>query len=341
MFESHPESSKDQHSMYGKYLTLLSLIYEMQATNDGISYDDIQTKYDVSRRTAERMMKAIVESNVDIEIISKRPKRWRIKQAINAPGPTLEHLAALEAAAKMFKRNGMHEYRQGTKDLSKILKANMEHSKLTRLDADLEALTYAEAFSHRPGPAQVIEHGVVDGLREAIKGCNKISFDYTPYPGKTKRWFNLHPYGFLHGNHTRSYLLAFVDRPKIDALSTFTLSKITRLEVYPDEHFVYKPEFSVQNYLKDCFGVFKEKRTYNVVWRFDAKYTDTVRDWVFHPSQKIVTCKDGRVEVKFKACGLREMAWHVVTWGDIVEVIEPKELIEELKTIKHSIRVPD
>ncbi len=341
MFESRAKPIKDQHSMYGKYLTLLGLIYDMQSSNDGISYEDIQSKYQVSRRTAERMMKAIIESNVDVEVIRNRPKHWRIKKAISAPSPTLEHLAVLSASAKMFKRTGMNEYCNRVEELGKILKTNMEHSNLTRLDADLEALEGAEMFTHRPGPAQIVETGVIEGLREAIKGCNKISFDYTPFSGKRKRWYNLHPYGFLHGNNTRSYLLAFVERPGINSLSTYTLSKISRLEVYPDEIFTHQPEHSVENYLKDCFGVFKEKQAYDVVWRFNANLSDVARDWVFHPSQTVSTLENGTVEIRFKACGLYEMAWHVVTWGEGIEVVEPKELIDTLREVKNSIRLPD
>ncbi len=327
--------------MYRRYLNLLNLIYEMQASNDGVSYEDIQAKYGVSRRTAERMIRAILESNPDVEIVRQRPKRWRIKNAIAAPSPTLQQLAALDAAAKLFKNRGMQEYRKDIEALNRFLKVNMDHSRLTRIDADLATLKDAEGFSYRPGPVQVIESGVLEGLREAVKGFNVVSFDYTSSSGKTMRWFDLHPYGFLHGNNTRSYLLAFVDHPKINALRTFTLSKISMLEVYGDQFFEKQPEHSVENYLKNCFGVFKERRAYNVCWRFDAEYAEVVEQWIFHPSQQVKKRRDGRIEVRFKACGLYEMAWHVITWGGIIEVVRPKVLINTLREIKDSIRLPD
>lgn len=341
MFEIRREELTDQQSMYGKYINLLNLVYEMQSSNDGISYEDIQKKFDVSRRTAERMIKAIIESNSDVEIIQKRPKRWRIKKAIAAPSPTAEHLAVLDTAAKMFKRQGMNEHHNSAVELSTTLKTNMEHGNLTRVDADLETLTSSEVFSYRPGPRQILERGVIERLHGAIKGFNEVSFDYTSASGNTKRWFHAHPYGFLHGNNTRSYLLALVDIPKFGGLVPFTLTNISSLEVYPDLIFERKPEHSVENYLKDCFGVFKEKQRYKVVWRFDAQYADVVREWIFHPSQTMSTLKDGRVEVKFKACGLREMAWHVITWGDIIEVVAPKKLIQTLRHFRGSIRLPE
>ncbi len=341
MFEIQQDANKDQHSMYGKYLTLLSLVYEMQSSNDGISYADIQARHGVSRRTAERMMKAIIESNSDVEVISHRPKRWRIKQSIEAPSPTLEHLAMLDTAAKMFKRSGMEDECRHAQELNEFFKIKMEHSRLTRLDADLETLQDAEVFSHRPGPTQVIQSGVRQGLRDAIKGANKVSFDYAPATGKTKRWFNLHPYGFLHGNNTRSYLLAFCEHPKINELRSFTLTNISRLEVYPDQFFERQPELSVERYLENCFGVFKEDKTYDVIWRFKETCADRVKAWIFHPSQTLKTLDDGRVEVSFAACGLFEMAWHIVTWGDLVEVVAPEQLIDALRQVKHSICVLD
>ncbi len=341
MFETRREESTNRQSMYTKYLNLLNLVYEMQSSNDGISYEDIQSRFNVSRRTAERMIAAIIESNSDVEVIQKRPKRWRIKKAIAAPNPTAEQLAILDTAAKMFERQGMDEYHKGAMDLSRTLRVNMDHSNLTRVDADLETLRTSEVFSYRPGPKQTIEDGVLDGLHGAVKGFNEVSFDYTSVSGNSRRWFHVHPYGFLHGNNTRSYLLALVDSPRFDSLVPFTLTNISRLEVYPDQMFERKTEHSVENYLEDCFGVFKEKKRYKVVWRFDAEYADVVKHWIFHPSQTVSKRKDGRMEFRFKACGLREMAWHVITWGDIIEVVAPKKLIDTLREIRDSIRLPE
>jgi predicted DNA-binding transcriptional regulator YafY len=36
--------------------------------------------------------------------------------------------------------------------------------------------------------------------------------------------------------------------------------------------------------------------------------------------------KDGALMVRFRVGGLREMAWHLFTWGDAVTIIAPKDL---------------
>ena len=37
---------------------------------------------------------------------------------------------------------------------------------------------------------------------------------------------------------------------------------------------------------------------------------------------------DGGLIVRFSASGWVEMAWHLYTWGDTVEVLEPSEFVK-------------
>ena len=46
-------------SLYGKMIDLFDLDFEMQASAEGVSIQDIQNKYNISRRTAERMVEAL------------------------------------------------------------------------------------------------------------------------------------------------------------------------------------------------------------------------------------------------------------------------------------------
>ena len=99
-------------------------------------------------------------------------------------------------------------------------------------------------------------------------------------------------------------------------------------------------DFSFQEFLGTSFGVFQE-RPYNILWRFDADVADAALEWRFHRSQQCRRMRDGRLEVSFRAGGINEMAWHLMTWGDKVEVVKPKILIDRLREFKDAIRVPD
>ena len=46
-------------------------------------------------------------------------------------------------------------------------------------------------------------------------------------------------------------------------------------------------------------------------------------EYIFHPDQKTERTADGALVVRFRAGGALEMSWHLQTWGDAVEVLEP------------------
>jgi hypothetical protein len=46
----------------------------------------------------------------------------------------------------------------------------------------------------------------------------------------------------------------------------------------------------------------------------------------FHPNQVMTDLPDGSLLVEFSASGWVEMAWHLVSWGRAVEVLNPPEL---------------
>ena len=46
----------------------------------------------------------------------------------------------------------------------------------------------------------------------------------------------------------------------------------------------------------------------------------------FHANQQVDAMADGSVIVRFRASGMLELAWHLFTWGDKVEILSPESL---------------
>lgn len=65
---------------------------------------------------------------------------------------------------------------------------------------------------------------------------------------------------------------------------------------------------------------------FDVVWKFTPYGARDARQFQFHPSQTVEEHKDGSITVRFQACGLKEMVWHLLTWDEHVEIISPSEL---------------
>ncbi len=322
--------------MYKKYLDILDLVLEMQASIDGVSYKYIEKKYSVSRRTAERMIKAILDSDFgsDVQVITKRPKTWRIVSGIIPPGLNYQQVSVLNSASKVFREMGMDTYSAEVENLSKHLRAGMTRQQLGKIDVDVDVLNESEAFVFRPGPVEQIEAKTLNLLRYAMLANHKVRFDYTT---RKNHQFNLtvHPYGFL--TKQRQYLIGFNPQEEIKDFRTYSIKQMTNLEILENEPFLRDKEFSVKEYLRDSFGIYHERRTYNILWRFDKSVADVVSAWNFHHTQKMHHREDGRLDVSFKAGGLQEMAWHLMTWGKLVEVIKPKKLIKTLESTVESV----
>ena len=95
------------------------------------------------------------------------------------------------------------------------------------------------------------------------------------------------------------------------------------------------PDFDVENYSAQAFGsFFSEVECGLVRWRFAPSAASVAREFVFHPSQALTDMPDGSLLVQLTASGLLEMAWHLVQWGNSVEVLEPLALKKMLEQVR-------
>jgi predicted DNA-binding transcriptional regulator YafY len=87
-----------------------------------------------------------------------------------------------------------------------------------------------------------------------------------------------------------------------------------------------RPEgFSLQDYADESFGIYQDD-TEDVVLRIRPASAEGALRWRFHSDQSLEPQADGSVMVRFRASGMRELAWHLFTWGDQVEVLAPPRL---------------
>jgi predicted DNA-binding transcriptional regulator YafY len=297
---------------------------------------DIQRRYGVSRRTAERMRDAIERVFPQLEQANpgELPKRWRIRPGVisNLTGFSVEELAALNSAIKLLRRENLAEPLARLETLAAKLKSLIRPEAARRIEPDLEALTEAEGTALRPGPRPLIAAEVLADLRHAIIACLKVNLHYRARgTGRLSRQL-VCPYGFLYGN--RHYLVAYSMNSKARDYRLFSLSNIEKVEItsFP---FRRHKDFLLSAFAERSFGVFQEK-PFDVVWRFSPNSAADAKTFLFHPAQKLEDQPDGSLIVRFRAGGAREMCWHLFTWGNEVEVLAPphlRNLLREL-TIK-------
>jgi predicted DNA-binding transcriptional regulator YafY len=323
---------------------LLQLAIALSGSHSGLGIADVQRDFDVSHRTAQRMLAAIRDRFPDCDEVEgdDRAKRWRLRGTAlrGLMGAEPAELAELEAAARRLREEGAAAGRAEALDrLAAKLRSAMKASDLRRAEPDVEALMQAEGTAIRPGPRPAVGAALLAAIRHALLASHCMCLRYGADPA-TAREHVVEPLGLLHGQ--RPYLVAQITGAKQGA-SVFRLDRVHEHAVLLDA-FVRDPAFSLQAYTQRSFGVWQEE-PFAVCLRFSASAATEAAAFHFHPTQTMERLADGRHLVRFTAGGSLEMCQHLVTWEDKVEVLEPAWLRAQLaewarKAADHHDRTP-
>ncbi len=322
---------------YGRIEDLLRLCAMMQGRSDGISLAEIETAFNVSRRTAQRMRDALCRALPQVEEIrdDELHKRWRLPARSFDPIRMLsvEDMVALRRASTVLSRDGDQASARQIASLQERLAASLDASRRRRFDPDASALMQADGVAMRPGPRERVEPAVTQALQEAIKAGNLIEVDYrNRRAGKLLSALRIGPVGLLLGVG-RQYLIGFQEGKTQARL--FVLSGFSRVEVLA-ESFQPPEDFDIDAYTQRSFGIFQEE-PFRVVWRFSGKSAKEAEMFLFHPTQTMEWRPDGSLDVSFVAGGSVEMCWHLFRWGAEVEIIEPDRLKREYEAMIRSV----
>jgi len=84
-------------------------------------------------------------------------------------------------------------------------------------------------------------------------------------------------------------------------------------------------DFDLRAYAARSFGVFQDD-VEAVSLLFSAAAALDAAEYVFHPTQSFERLDDGSLRVRFSASGMRELCWHLFTWGPEVTIEAPEGL---------------
>lgn len=305
-----------------KATRLLELARMMAASAEGLTLDEMSQGLGVGRRTAERMRDAVADAFPQMEIVEDPPtKRFRIPSGLDGifQAPTAEEFAALHAAADNFRASGQGGRAGALMSMEQKVLSAIRAGTRRKLAPDLEALLEAETMAVHAGPRPFEDEQVLGAVREAIKSLKRLRFRYLggSSPGRVRE---VTPFGLLFGRS--NYLVASEGDSTVPR--TWRLDRIADIEV--SETSGSRPEdFSLQAFMNRSFGIYQDE-VEQVRLRIHPHGADEARGWRFHPTQAIEDLPDGSVLVKFEAAGMRELAWHLFTWGDKVEILSPDRL---------------
>ena len=308
----------DDKPRYSRVTDVIELIILMQSKVVGVSLNDIQEEFDVSRRTAERMRDSVLNLLPQVGEIptDSRVKRWGF---INYSMNELVSFSKDEIATLEKLKQNCDKISK--KDLSTITNKikTLNQKKLNSLEQEIEFILNCEGYAVKQSPNYKIDLDSISTIREAIRGSFKLSGKYND---KDKI---LSPLGLLFGE--KIYLVAIEDNKGGEPF-TYLLHRFQNLKLTNKKF--DSNGFDLREFAKKSFGVFQGE-IYNVKLNFDVTAAEDASNYNFHPTQKGKWEKDGSYTVTFKASGDKHIIWNLFKWGDTVKIIAPKELKKKYK----------
>ena len=306
-----------------KAALLLDLARRLASSAEGLTLDEMAEAVGVGRRTAERMRDAIWDLFPQMEELPEgAAKRFRITGGLGGffQAPTTEELLELSKAASALQASGAGPRARTLEALETKIRAAMRSASLARIVPDLEALVQSETIAVQAGPRPFEDEALIAVVRQALMAMKTLGFTYLggSRPGARRE---VTPYGLMFGRS--NYLVAAEDgaEPR-----NWRLGRIRDIAVL--DRAATRPEvFDLQSYANRSFGIYQED-VEDVVLRILPASAEEAVSWQFHPSQRVAPQPDGSVVVTFRASGMRELAWHLFTWRDQVEILAPTRLRE-------------
>jgi predicted DNA-binding transcriptional regulator YafY len=170
-------------------------------------------------------------------------------------------------------------------------------------------------------------------IQEAIEGRRVLQLFYHPRdqsPAERK----VNPYA-VHLRNGTLYLIGYCHLRK--DIRTFVVDRMQKIKM-TGESFSAPLGFSLENYLRHSFGMFREDLV-RVKVRFHKSLTRYLLERRWHPSQKNKKLKDGSLELGFEVAGTKEIKTWILGFGSLAKVLEPPSLVKEIKDdLERSLR---
>lgn len=304
---------------YSRISDILDLAVFMSSKLQGITIKDIEERYNVSRRTAERMRDSLTCIFPSIEEIETDDiqKHWGF---VNY---SISNLITFDT--KEIANIEQYQRRTTNKELKEELGKTVEKIKAFNrknaitIENNIELYLQTEGYAIRQMPQYKISVDALEVIRDAVQHSKVVT---GTYHDKNRI---IEPLGMIYGE--KIYLIAR-EKAKGDGIYNYLLNKFQNLKL--TDNTFDKGDFNLQEYTNQSFGVYHGE-ILDVKLSFAPQLAQEASNFNFHPTQKGKFEKDGSYTLTFKASGSREIIWHVFRWGSGCKIVSPKSLKDEYK----------
>ena len=242
-----------------------------------------------------------------------------------------------------------HEHRKGIEEMFGVIIA-CDKSKCTYYIQNREVLKqnrYAELLLRKYSVPQdfttfsmmrdrilleEIPHGTAyfDDVVESMRTNSALSIDYQRYEGKSET-LTMHPYCMKVYNR-RWYVLGYIKEK--DGIRHLALERFLNLQTTQTK-FEFPKDFKPRKYYDNVVGIYVDESlpVVNLKIRVYGVQMEYMRMLPLHKSQSEVKSRYGEfAEFTYRVCLTPELKSKILAMGPDVEVLEPLEYREEIKS---------
>ncbi len=305
-------------------------IHQAIAAGDHPNATTLARELEVSVKSIQRDLD-FMRDRLNLPIVyDARRHGYRYTQAVNA-FPALQ-ITEGELFALVVAEKAVQQYR-GTSFERPLLSALRKMAAALPDTVSLHLAEWDRTISFRTRVEPLINRDIFDGLARATARREQVEILYRK-PGRTRAEPRVVDPWHLANINGEWYLFAYDHLRR--ALRTFVPARIQSLR--PTGRTFQPPAgFSMDERLRDSFGVHSAEGSYAVVLRFSPRVADYIREKRWHPSQQLSDLPDGGVELRMRLSSLVEIQRWVLGWGGEVRVMQPPELVGEVRAAARAI----
>jgi predicted DNA-binding transcriptional regulator YafY len=324
---------------FTQYRRLDKLRAALETNPGGLTLDDLATALRVTTRSVRRYLDEL-DRETPLDSLPTAPGGahvWRIKPSERGRALVLRRtqaygLLAARRVFDVFRGSALYiELDNVTRQLLQLARRPVTRAGGKGEIASDQRLEDRLLYVPSPSKNYAPRGEELDLLFQCVADLRPITFGYADElgadPSRVSR-ITTHPYALvLHKGAI--HVLA---RPT-DAKDTrvYRFDRMADVTSETEERFILPESFDPSEFMQGDFGIAPTSKRTKVTVEFDAAAAADLRQRKVHPTQRLGVSADGRVRLSMTVGDLGEVLRWVLGYGSAAVVIEPPELVAEVR----------
>ena len=303
-----------------KRITRLLKLLQILQSDRGDNANGLAVSCGVSRRTVFRDIETLKSAGVPVQFDSKL-ERYKIDCSFFLPPTNLteeEALSVITLASQLGSQHGLPFYEPAFQGALKV-QSGLPSTYREKLETTVRSIHIRIPQINSLSDKNVIYQQLI----KAIASRRVVQIQYQSLTEWDTISTKLRPYKavFLR----RSWYV--IGRSSLHrSVRIFNLARIVTLKSLREKYSI-PSAFNIDKYLGNAWSIIPGTGTeYNVVVRFQPLVAQSVAGVIWHKTQESIMLEDGSLEYCVNVSSLDEIAWWILGYGDLAEVLQPEKL---------------